>query len=178
MVETLSLVARRGLGLAAAAPCARGDGWAGGGASCHWLLSERAGTRARLPLAAWLKAAPSSRPNPKFSLPPSHSAAEEAMGWLAGPSWAGRGLRVGLAVAAAALLIQALRSWASSGRRFEFDPEEIARIGKHHAGSSAPPPRRASLRRRSLPQGRRGEGTGRSAPCRAREGPPEAPASL
>uniref|UniRef100_A0A670ZSJ4 Sigma non-opioid intracellular receptor 1 n=1 Tax=Pseudonaja textilis TaxID=8673 RepID=A0A670ZSJ4_PSETE len=57
------------------------------------------------------------------------------MRWLPGPgwAWAGRGLRLGLAVAAAALLIQALRGWASS-RRFEFEPEEIVRLAKHHAG--------------------------------------------
>ncbi|XP_053148919.1 sigma non-opioid intracellular receptor 1 [Hemicordylus capensis] len=53
----------------------------------------------------------------------------------AGSGWAGRGLRVGLAVAAAALVAQVLRSWAASeSRRFEFDPEEIARLAKHHAG--------------------------------------------
>lgn len=57
------------------------------------------------------------------------------MRWLPGlgSSWAGRGLRLGLVVAAAALLIQGLRGWASS-RRFEFEPEEIARLAKHHAG--------------------------------------------
>ncbi|XP_013924772.1 PREDICTED: sigma non-opioid intracellular receptor 1 [Thamnophis sirtalis] len=57
------------------------------------------------------------------------------MRWLPGPSsgWAGRGLRVAAAVVAAALLFQALRGWVSS-RRYEFEPEEIALLAKHHAG--------------------------------------------
>ncbi|KAH0627766.1 hypothetical protein JD844_008079 [Phrynosoma platyrhinos] len=54
-------------------------------------------------------------------------------GWL--PGWSGRWVRAGLAVAAAALVIQALRSWLSSpARRFQFEPEEIARLARHHAG--------------------------------------------
>uniref|UniRef100_A0A8D0E4I0 Sigma non-opioid intracellular receptor 1 n=1 Tax=Salvator merianae TaxID=96440 RepID=A0A8D0E4I0_SALMN len=53
------------------------------------------------------------------------------MRWLPGPGWGGRCARVALAVAAAALLIQVLRSWffpPLASRRFEFDPEEIARL--------------------------------------------------
>nr|XP_034956803.1 sigma non-opioid intracellular receptor 1 [Zootoca vivipara] len=61
------------------------------------------------------------------------------MRWLPAPRWAGRFARVAVAVTAAAavLLVGALRCWVSlsaSSRRFEFDPEEIARLAKHHAG--------------------------------------------
>ncbi|XP_062997494.1 LOW QUALITY PROTEIN: sigma non-opioid intracellular receptor 1-like [Elgaria multicarinata webbii] len=45
----------------------------------------------------------------------------------------GLAVRAGLAVAVAALLIQALHSWASP-RHFEFDPEEIVCLGKYHTG--------------------------------------------
>ncbi|XP_028604310.2 sigma non-opioid intracellular receptor 1 [Podarcis muralis] len=60
------------------------------------------------------------------------------MRWLPAPRWAGRFARGAVAVtAAAALLVGALRCWvalSASSRRFEFDPEEIARLAKHHAG--------------------------------------------
>ncbi|XP_065262728.1 sigma non-opioid intracellular receptor 1-like [Emys orbicularis] len=49
--------------------------------------------------------------------------------WALGP----RALRAGLALLALALLAQGLRSWVAS-RPFEFRPEEIAELGRHHAG--------------------------------------------
>ncbi|CAM4554071.1 unnamed protein product [Lepidochelys olivacea] len=44
-----------------------------------------------------------------------------------------RALRAGLALLGLALLAQGLRSWVAS-RPFEFRPEEIAALGRHHAG--------------------------------------------
>ncbi|XP_050799668.1 sigma non-opioid intracellular receptor 1-like isoform X2 [Gopherus flavomarginatus] len=49
--------------------------------------------------------------------------------WALGP----RALRAGLALLGLALLAQGLRSWVAS-RPFEFRPEEIAELGRHHAG--------------------------------------------
>ncbi|XP_038258982.1 sigma non-opioid intracellular receptor 1-like isoform X2 [Dermochelys coriacea] len=44
-----------------------------------------------------------------------------------------RALRAGLALLGLALLAQGLRSWVAS-RPFEFRPEEIAELGRRHAG--------------------------------------------
>uniref|UniRef100_A0A8D0L6T2 Sigma non-opioid intracellular receptor 1 n=1 Tax=Sphenodon punctatus TaxID=8508 RepID=A0A8D0L6T2_SPHPU len=43
------------------------------------------------------------------------------------------GLRAAVVVALLALLVQGLRGWISS-KRFEFQPEEIAQLARHHAG--------------------------------------------